>query len=402
MANIYKETNVYEEAIKRMNMIFDYKEDVIVCMSGGKDSTVLFNLALMIARERGRLPLKVFWLDQEAEWQNTVDYMSEIMHMPEVKPFWFQIPFNFPNNLSISNGKESLMIWDPEQKDKWIHAQSDIAITECPFDFNINESRDVAFYTLINKLPDYCADKDSQSCAVLAGMRVAESLNRRTAIMFGEAKFRGETWARGINKGSKCQVLWPIYDFTNDDIWTAIAKNHWEYNKCYDLMYRYGLSKHRMRVSALIHETAWGAIEMLHEFEKDTYNRFCARISGTSTFDHMFVLSSIAAGTIDGGNIVPASLPFMFKDWKEYRDYLLEHLVEPKYKAHFYKEWKGQDGEQWYRTHVKEVVLNDTCGTINSNEKSSFRVRGKIENGLFEERAKKEYEQFLQGTKNGD
>lgn len=81
MSVIYKETNVFEEAIKRMNMIFDYNDEVIVSMSGGKDSTVCFNLALMVARERNRLPLKVFWLDQEAEWQHTVDYMDKIMRM---------------------------------------------------------------------------------------------------------------------------------------------------------------------------------------------------------------------------------------------------------------------------------------------------------------------------------
>lgn len=137
MSVIYKETNVFEEAIKRINMIFDYNDEVIVSMSGGKDSTVVFNLALMIARERNRLPLKVFWLDQEAEWQNTVDYMDKIMHMPEVTPLWFQIPFQFPNNLSTANGKESLLIWDPEQKDKWVHPQSDISIKKCPFSTDV-------------------------------------------------------------------------------------------------------------------------------------------------------------------------------------------------------------------------------------------------------------------------
>lgn len=125
---IYKETNVFEEALKRINMIFDYHDDIIVDMSGGKDSTVVFNLTLRVARERNRLPLKVLWLDQEAEWQNTVNYMSKIMHSPEVEPLWYQIPFEFPNNLSTSNGKESLLIWDPAEKEKWLHPYSDISI----------------------------------------------------------------------------------------------------------------------------------------------------------------------------------------------------------------------------------------------------------------------------------
>lgn len=393
MSVIYKETNVFEEAIKRMNMIFDYNDEVIVSMSGGKDSTVCFNLALMVARERNRLPLKVFWLDQEAEWQHTVDYMDKIMRMPEVEPLWFQIPFYFPNNLSTANGKESLLIWDPEQKDKWVHPQSDISIKECPFDFDVNQSRDKAFYTLMNRLPDCCLKEDTQACAVISGMRTDESLNRRTAIMFGKPTFRGETWARSrITKKSKCQVFWPIYDFLSDDVWTAIAKNNWDYNKCYDLMYRWGVKKNNMRVSALIHETSWVAIQMLQEFEKDTYNRFCARINGVSTFNHAF----------DEGGVLPKSLPFMFKDWKEYRDYLLIHLVEPKYWDHYKNEWKGQDGDEWYQVHACEVVLNDTCGTLNGNFASKIATVKKIKNGNYMNKALDEYKEFLKGESNGN
>lgn len=393
MSIMYKETNVFEEAINRINMIFDYNDEVIVSMSGGKDSTVCFNLALMIARERNRLPLKVFWLDQEAEWQHTVDYMDSIFRRPDVKPYWFQIPFYFPNNLSVANGKESLLIWDPACKDKWIHPQSDIAITECPFDFDVNQSRDKAFYTLMNKLPDYCLDEGTKTCAVISGMRTDESLNRRTAIMFGKATFRGETWARHrLSKSSKCQVMWPIYDFLPDDVWTAIAKNNWEYNKCYDLMYRWGTKKPNMRVSALIHETSWGAIEMLHEFEPETYNRFSARVEGVSTFDHAF----------DEGGVIPKTLPFMFKDWKEYRDYLLIHLIEPKYWEHYKKEWRGQDGEEWYRTHIHEIILNDTCGTVNGNVATKTATRQKIENKVYYNKAFDEYKEYLKGEANGN
>lgn len=99
-AMIYLQNNVFDEALERLRMIFDGHDDVIVSMSGGKDSTVLFRMALMVAQERGRLPLKVFWLDQEAEWQATVDYMQHIMELPEVTPYWYQIPFEFTNTLS--------------------------------------------------------------------------------------------------------------------------------------------------------------------------------------------------------------------------------------------------------------------------------------------------------------
>lgn len=220
---IYLENNVFDEALNRIRYIFDEFDDVIVSMSGGKDSTVVFHLALMVAKEKNRLPLKVFWLDQEAEWQSTVDYMDCIMRMPEVKPYWFQVPF----------------------------------------------------------------------------------------------------------------------DFTN------------------------GVSPQRMRCSALIHETAWHSIEQLQEFEPETYNRFCKRVPGTNTFSHAFET-----------DVIPKKLPFMFRDWKEYRDYLLVHLVKPEYHELFRKRWQGQDTVEWYKVHVRECIVNDIDGTINTDLKLATRKGG--------------------------
>ena len=76
---IYLDKNVYDSAIERLEYIFDEFENVIVASSGGKDSTVIFNLALQVARKKKKLPLKVMFLDQEAEWQSVIDYTKEIM-----------------------------------------------------------------------------------------------------------------------------------------------------------------------------------------------------------------------------------------------------------------------------------------------------------------------------------
>ncbi|MDD5220711.1 MAG: phosphoadenosine phosphosulfate reductase family protein [Candidatus Bipolaricaulis sp.] len=75
----YLNKNVYESAIERINWLFDEFENIIVNVSGGKDSTVVYNLSLNIARERNRLPLNVLFIDQEAEWDATIEQIRKIM-----------------------------------------------------------------------------------------------------------------------------------------------------------------------------------------------------------------------------------------------------------------------------------------------------------------------------------
>lgn len=373
---MYSSKNVFEEALDRIRFVYDNCDDVIVSMSGGKDSTVLFHLTLIVAKERGKLPLKVFWLDQEAEWQNTVEYMSKIMRMPEVEPYWFQIPFDFTNSLSQQNN--FLRVWDEEREDEWIHPKDDISIKE-------NPSKYRRFHELVTRLPGHCTE--GQHCAVLVGMRISESLNRRVAILNKPSQYKGITWCRKPN--GRTRVFWPIYDFQHEDIWAAIAKNRWDYNRIYDLLYKNGVAKKDMRVSALIHETSWHAIEFLQEFEPQVYNRFTDRVHGVGTFSHM------------ENEIMVRTLPFAFRDWREYRDYLLVNLVKPEYHELFMRRWANQNEEEWYRVHVSEILVNDIDGTLNANARSRInmnRLKGK--NNKYYNRDKAQFDEYMRGKQN--
>ena len=345
MAQYCTNRSVFEASLDRIRMLYDMFDEVVVAMSGGKDSTVVYELTKIVAREKGKLPVKVFWLDQECEWQATVDYMDYVMRDKDVNPYWYQIPLDFTNS---TNHKENyLHIWNKDDEKLWCHPQSDISIKENP----TGENR---FHKVIDGLHKFVFDKDTKNGCVLSGIRAEENPTRRLLVSGN----KNQGWIMKRKEENKSTKVFPIWDWTFDDVWIAIAKNKWRYNKIYDYQYQYGVQRNKMRVSALIHETAWKSIEMLQEFEPKTYDRFTRRIGGISTTNHMFDQNC---------ETIPKELPYMFKDWKEYRDYLLIHLVKKEYWELFRNRWKNQDSDDWYKLHCKEVAINDTDGTINHN-----------------------------------
>jgi predicted phosphoadenosine phosphosulfate sulfurtransferase len=252
--------NVYDAALDRVRIVYDVSDDVIVSMSGGKDSTVLLHLALVVAAERGKLPVKVYWLDQEAEWIATVEYMHGIMNLPEVEPHWFQFPFRLTN--SMSHEDSYLHCWDPAERQSWLHEQDPLSIKENPLAPNDR------FHYLVKNLPSVCCAKDKERVGVLVGVRMAESQARRFLIWSGPS-WQGIKWChRKTIRNTR--TFWPIYDWEDSDVFACLAKNDLAYNTIYDTFYRFGVSGRAMRVSALIHETSWHAMRLLQVAEPET------------------------------------------------------------------------------------------------------------------------------------
>ena len=132
MAKKYnREKNVYGASIERMNYIFDNYENVIVSLSGGKDSTITTYLANEVAKKRGR-KFYLFYLDQEIEYSSTIDFIDKMMKLPTVIPLWFQIPCMLTNTSSMSQNE--IDPWNPEKKSVWIRGQKIKATKEINWD----------------------------------------------------------------------------------------------------------------------------------------------------------------------------------------------------------------------------------------------------------------------------
>ncbi|MCG0488980.1 phosphoadenosine phosphosulfate reductase family protein, partial [Pseudomonas aeruginosa] len=65
----YQDADVHAATLSRLRLVFRNFERVCVAFSGGKDSSVTLQLALDVARELGRSPVDVLFIDLEGQYQ---------------------------------------------------------------------------------------------------------------------------------------------------------------------------------------------------------------------------------------------------------------------------------------------------------------------------------------------
>jgi predicted phosphoadenosine phosphosulfate sulfurtransferase len=303
---IYNNQNVLDAALNRIRFLFDEFPNVIVGFSGGKDSTATLNLCLQIAEEKKRLPLKVLFIDQEAEWQGTIDYVTNVMTDPKVIPLWFQMPMVITNNASSYNRYS--YCWDEKEKDNWIHDKHPLSIKE-------NNYGTDRFHDLFNKIVEI-EFKDIKTC-LIAGVRTEEAPKRFVALTHA-ITYKYITYGSVLNKKYQHYTFYPLYDWSYTDIWKYIYENKIIYNKVYDGMYQHGVKINNMRISNLHHETAIQVLLLVQKIEPKTWNKVSSRIDGASSIKHI-KLNSFTC---------PKDLPYMFTDWQEYANHLADNLIQ--------------------------------------------------------------------------
>lgn len=342
----YSNQTVLEASLERIRRLYDDFPNIIVGFSGGKDSTVILNLCLKVAREKNRLPLTVMWIDQEAEWQGTVDYVTEVMRSPDVNPMWFQFEMRWYNNID-SQSKE-IIIWDESKPDDWMRPKEDISI-------KTNEYKDFGFQELFEHIvkkhyPD-------EPVCYMAGMRTEESPMRLLALT-QQLTYKDITWGKSLDKKLNHYTFYPIYDWSYTDVWKYIHDNDIRYNRVYDSMYQHGVNTKDMRISNLHHETAIQNLMLIQEIEPKTWNKITKRLKGANTIKHIKSNSFKC----------PKKLPYMFSYWKDYCYFLADALIVDKElheklmkRIHAYE--KVYDGDNirdvFYRKVIDTILAND-------------------------------------------
>lgn len=286
MPKTYQTQSVYEAAVERMEFIFDHFEHVYFSFSGGKDSSVMMEVALEVARRKGRLPLHALLIDLEAHYREHIEYSLRMCDRPEIKPYWICLPLSLRN--AVSQFEPKWVPWAPEQRDIWVRPMPDRP-------YVINEQtmpaewdwfrRGMEFEEFILYFADWFADSSPDGkTACVVGIRADESMNRyRTITNDKKTRFEGKGWTTLV-KGLRNPVYncYPIYDWRVEDIWTYVGQTGCDYNHIYDHMYKTGRSVHDMRICQPYGDDQRKGLDMFHECEPETWFKVVQRVSGAN------------------------------------------------------------------------------------------------------------------------
>jgi predicted phosphoadenosine phosphosulfate sulfurtransferase len=269
--------DVLEAARQRIAWTFDTFSRVYVSFSAGKDSTVMLHLVADEAKKRGRR-FGGLLVDLEGQYKLTIDHVHQCVadYADVMDMHWVCLPIALRNAVSVYQPK--WLCWDPERQDAWIRTPPETAITDPAF-FPFFRAG-MEFEEFVPEFGEWYAQGEKTAC--LVGIRSDESLNRfRTIVSMRKRKYEDKQFTSLIT--DHVYNVYPIYDWSVEDIWTYHAKDPARpYNHLYDRMAQAGLTLSQMRICQPYGDDQRRGLWLFHLIEPETWARVVARVNGAN------------------------------------------------------------------------------------------------------------------------
>lgn len=357
MSKIYLQKDVLTAARERMAFVFDHYDRIVVSYSGGKDSTVLLELARQEAVRRKRQIYALF-VDPEAQYSETISQIEHaILGDPTIIPFWICVPLLWRNGVSVF--QPHWRSWDPDEQERWVrpmptHACVHSDPAEFPF-YDVNFGID----EVVGEFPKWLIQPGEQY-ASLVGIRADESFHRYTAIKgkrrksylrIGDHKVHWSTIPD--EKQPEIVNFYPIYDWGVGDVWRYIHDTGVRYNRIYDLMYRAGVPFTEQRICQPYGDEQRRGLDLWAKIEPETWSKALDRVAGVN-WGARYAKQKMLG--YHGGMGLPDG-----HTWKSYTFFLLHTLpdtVRERYMANFAIaiEWYMKER---YLENMQEIVDDD-------------------------------------------
>lgn len=253
--------DVVKAAEIRITNVFNNGLPVFMSFSGGKDSLCMAQLVYNLV-QRGKInpsQLVVQFIDEEAIFpciEKTVKNWRKRFILMGAKFEWYCLEVRHYNCFNELSNDESFICWDREKEDVWVRQPPSFAIRS-------HQLLKPRVETYQDFLPRTC-----QSGITMTGIRTAESVQRLQNIA---------TMTRAGKTMTAKHQIFPIYDWTNNDVWLYLLNEHVEIPDIYLYLWQAGTRKGQLRVSQFFSIDTARSLVKMNEYYPDLMERVIRR-----------------------------------------------------------------------------------------------------------------------------
>lgn len=249
---IYGTQDVLEAARTRIINVFSNGVPVYMAFSCGKDSLCMSNIAYELILEGKINPkqLTVIFIDEEGLYKSMLEaayrWRKKFMSVG-AKFVWYCLPVKQVSTIDHLSASESWITWDPKAKDRWMREPPPFAVTSHPL---VKYPGECNYQTFCERL--------TKNGIQIIGLRAAESLQRLQLI----AGIRNEI-----------HNIYPIYDWTDNDVWFYIKERNLEFPEIYIRLYECGVTKPRLRLCCFFGDSSIAGLKWVAETEPELWEK---------------------------------------------------------------------------------------------------------------------------------
>lgn len=247
-----------EAAFLRVRNVFSNGVKVYLSLSGGKDSICMADVVYKLT-QHGTIDarqLTCIFVDEEAIYDCSIDamkYWRKKFLMAGAKFDWYCLPLKQVSCFNMLTNDESWITWEPGKENVWVRKPPPFAIMSSPY---MTEVGSVNYQTFLPRVT-----KDG---IMMTGVRAAESLQR---LQYMSTLNLGRQGITGTN------TIYPIYDWTDNDVWMYIRDNRLDIPEAYLWIYQAGENRHSLRISNFFACDSLRGLKHVAETDPDLWAR---------------------------------------------------------------------------------------------------------------------------------
>lgn len=247
-----------DAAFMRVRNVFSNGVKVYLSLSGGKDSICMADVVYKLL-QRGEIDAKqltCIFIDEEAIYDCSIESMKfwrKRFLMAGAKFDWYCLPLKQVSCFNQLTNDESWITWEPGKESVWVRKPPPFAIMSSPY---MTEVGSVNYQSFLPRVT-----KDG---IMMTGVRAAESVQRLQYMSSLNLGMQGIT---GTN------TIYPIYDWSDNDVWMYIRDNHLDIPEAYLWIYQAGENRHSLRISNFFACDSLRGLKHVAETDPDLWRR---------------------------------------------------------------------------------------------------------------------------------